>query len=144
MLATGEGGGGWGREAKINAIINQRLFRPTHGWDLKWKWQKELKQFAVVFTNELRANFAICRAPARFLVLKGPIGKECAPSMLVISHCLLCNIHESKMQSEQHFSRRQRALCHRKKGHFLCLLKTSLGVLAPLPPLPRFLRPCVF
>ena len=30
MLATGEGGGG-GREGKINAIINQRPLKPTHG-----------------------------------------------------------------------------------------------------------------
>ena len=43
------------------------------------------------------------------------------------------------MQSEQHFSRTQRALCHRKKGTF-----ENLGALAPWPPwTPRFLRPCV-
>jgi hypothetical protein len=33
-------------------------------------------QFAVVFTNERRANFAICLAPARFPVLKGPIRRQ--------------------------------------------------------------------
>jgi hypothetical protein len=55
---------------------------------------KELKQLAVVFANKHRANFAICRAnfaicrssfakskertraPARFLVLKGPICRQ--------------------------------------------------------------------
>jgi hypothetical protein len=40
------------------------------------------------------------------------------------SQMLRCNIRESNMQSERHFSRRQRALCHQKKGHFLYLLKT--------------------
>jgi hypothetical protein len=43
---------------------------------------------------------------------------------------------EAKMQSEQHFSRRQRALCHRKKGTY-----KNLG--GPGPPWPlRFLRHC--
>ena len=52
--------------------------------EIKWKWQKEIEQFAVVFANGRRANFAICRAslakskeqtraPARLPVLKGPI-----------------------------------------------------------------------
>ena len=39
------------------------------------------------------------------------------------------------MQSEKHFSRRQRALCHRKNGIF----ENLGGGLATLPP--RFLRP---
>jgi hypothetical protein len=43
---------------------------------------------------------------------------------------------QAKMQSEQHLSRRQRALCHWKKGTF-----ENLGGLGlPAPP-PRFLRP---
>ena len=52
------------------------------------------------------------------------------------SQMLLCKIRESKMQSEQHFSRRQKELCHWKKGHFLCILKTWEGALAPLAPPP--------
>jgi hypothetical protein len=51
---------------------------------IKWKWQKELEQFVVVFANGHRANFAICRAsfakskertraPAQFPVVTGPI-----------------------------------------------------------------------
>ena len=31
MFATGEGGGGRDREGKVNAIINQRPLRLTHG-----------------------------------------------------------------------------------------------------------------
>jgi hypothetical protein len=45
---------------------------------------------------------------------------------------------EAKMQSEQHFTRRQRALCHRKNGTF-----ENLG--GAWPPLAtRFLRPCSY
>ena len=55
--------------------------------EIKWKWQKELEQFAVVFANGQRAKFAICRSsfakskertrtPARFPVLKGPICRQ--------------------------------------------------------------------
>jgi hypothetical protein len=54
---------------------------------------------------------------------------------------LLCNIRESKMQSEQHFSRKQRALYHRKKG---TLPSENLGDLGPLAPPPQILRPCTY
>jgi hypothetical protein len=46
---------------------------------------------------------------------------------------LLCNICESKMQSEQYFSRKQRALLPQEKGRFLCLLKTWGGLGPPVP-----------
>ena len=41
------------------------------------------------------------------------------------------------MQSEQYFSRKQRALLPPEKGHFLCLLKTW-GGLGPLVPTPLY------
>ena len=60
------------------------------GWltdEIKWKWLKELEQFAVVFANEHGANFAICcasfakskertRAPTCFPGVKGPIRRQ--------------------------------------------------------------------
>jgi hypothetical protein len=68
---------------------------------IKWKWQKELGQFAVVFENEHRASFVICRASfaksrertrvrARFPVLKGPIRRQTVRAKQA-GHFPLCN-----------------------------------------------------
>jgi hypothetical protein len=76
------------RTAKAQCLytIKGRWGRLTD--EIKWKWRKELEQFAVVFANGHRANFAISRASsakskertraiqARFLVLKGPIRRQ--------------------------------------------------------------------
>jgi hypothetical protein len=146
MLATG-------REGKINAIINQRPLRPTHGWD-QMKVTEIIKAVCSCFRKRARCKFlpfvvsqpVFCFWKARFAA------EECAGSRPVTSHCLtaphssnrkdsrllLCNIRESKMQSEQHCSQRQRALCHRKKVLFVSY--KNLGGGGGL--VPRFLRPC--
>jgi hypothetical protein len=112
--------------------------------EIKWKWQKELKQFAIFFFKRARSNFAICRAPARFLVLKGPFAaKECGPSRLVNYHCLTAP-HKTQRLTDvalQHpwvknaiwttFFTKAKGTLPPEKGHFLCLLKTWGGALAP-------------
>ena len=69
----GAGGGGGGREGKINAIILKSKAVEADSQMKSNESDRELKQFAGFFANEHRANFAICRAPAQFPVLKGPI-----------------------------------------------------------------------
>ena len=143
--------GGGGREAKINAIINQRPLRPTHGW-VQMKVTERIKQFAVVLANEHRANFAIWRAPARFSVVKGPIrSKVCAPNRLAISHCLTAPHSSNHVQrladvALQHpwvknaiwttFFTKAKGTLPTGKGHFLCFLKTWRGGGLPRPPFP--------
>ena len=61
-------GKGGGREGKINAIINQRPLRPTHG--CKSSLQLFLHETSTVQILQLDV------APARFPVLKGPVGRQ--------------------------------------------------------------------
>ena len=70
--------------------------------------------------------------PRHLLATGGGGGGEGAPKIFFAEMLALIKGHiEAKMQSEQHFSRKQRALCHRKKGTF-----ENLGALPPLPPPP--------
>ena len=102
--------GGGVREGKINVIINQRPLRPTHGWD-QIKVTEIIKAVCSCFCKRAPCKFCLF-----FLLCSSPISGS--------QKC------ESKMQSEQQFSRRQRASFE------------NLGGLAPLPPPPlRFLRP---
>jgi hypothetical protein len=148
MSATGEWGGE-GKENKCNHIeIKGRWGRLTD--EIKWKWQKEIKQFAVVFANEHRANCAICRAPARFPVLKGPIHRQRVRAKQT-SHFSLFNWPTFKYNhkdSQKHpwvknaiwttfFTKAKGTLCHRKRA----LFRFSENLGAPFPPPPRFLRP---
>jgi hypothetical protein len=150
MLATGEGGGGYsGKEKWMQSQIKGRWGRLTD--EIKWKWQKQLKQFAIFFFQTSAFKFCHLSCSSPISGSERPIRSQRVRAkqagQLSLFNCPTPNTKTHRCSFATSVSQKCNLnnIFHEGEGHFatgkraLFVSFENLG--GPWPPIPTPLRP---